>query len=309
MADLRFDGRVAIVTGAGGRPGLGRAYARLLASRGARVVVNDIGADPDARGRSDNAAADAVVKEILDDGGEAVADTHSVAEEDSALAVVQTAIDAFGRVDILVNNAGMCIFADVDQMTPADVRLHVDVHLLGTTWMCRAAWPHMRSAGYGRIVNITSWAMNGMRQLTAYGAAKGGIFAFTRSLAIEGATHGIRCNSLGPFAATRMNAVSLREDSAFLQWTMTQPAELVAPVVAFLCHEDCPVNGESFIALGGTVQRVFLSRTAGYTDPALTIESVRDNFDAVMDPGGAAISLIDAPGEEFDVGARPYASG
>src|SRR5262249_19530081 len=212
---MRFDRRVAIVTGAGGNPSLGRAYARLLALRGARVVVNDVGSGVGLPGCSDNAAAEAVVKEILDDGGEAVANTNSVATEASAKAVVQTAIDAFGRVDILVNNAGVCIFAPLDEISADDIRLTVDVHVLGTIWMSRAVWPHMRAARYGRIVNITSGAMNGLRLLTVYGAAKGGIFSFTRTLAIEGADHNIRANSLSPAAGTRMANTTLREDSAF----------------------------------------------------------------------------------------------
>jgi short-subunit dehydrogenase len=164
----------------------------------------------------------------------------------------------------------------------------------------------MREAGYGRIVNITSWAMNGMRQLTVYGAAKGGVFSLTRSLAIEGAEHNIKCNSLSPSAATRMNVVTLREDSDLLKWMMTQPAELVAPAVAFLAHEDCPVNGESLAAVGGNVRRVFLSQTEGYTNSELTLETVRDNFDKVMDPTRSRIEVIPEPGEEIDAGARPY---
>jgi NAD(P)-dependent dehydrogenase (short-subunit alcohol dehydrogenase family) len=305
---MRFDGRVAIVTGAGGNPSLGRAYARLLAARGARVVVNDIGSGAALPGCSDNAAAETVVKEILDEGGEAVADTNSVATEQSAVAVVDTALEAFGRVDILVNNAGVCIFAPVDEISADDIRLTLDVHVLGTIWMSRAVWPHMRAARYGRIVNITSGAMNGLRLLTVYGSAKGGIFSFTRTLAIEGSDHNIRANSLSPAAGTRMASTALREDSAFLKFMLSRPPELVAPAVAFLAHEDCPVNGENFTAGGGEMTRVFLSHTAGYTHDAPTIESIRDNFATIMDPSGAKINVIPTLGNEVDVGAKPYGS-
>ena len=306
MDELRFDGRVAIVTGAGGNPSLGRAYARLLASRGARLVVNDIGSGAALPGCSDNAAAETVVKEILDEGGEAVADTNSVAEEAGANAVVQTALDAFGQVDILVNNAGVCIFAPVDQISAADIHTTIDVHVLGTIWMSRAVWPHMVAARYGRIVNITSAAMNGLRLLTVYGAAKGGIFGFTRTLAIEGADHNIRANTVNPAAGTRMANTTLREDSAFLKHMLSNPPELVAPAVALLAHEDCPVNGECIAAGGGQFNRVFLSHTVGYADEKPTIESLLANFDTVMDTSGAAMNLIPRPGEEVDVGAKPY---
>jgi NAD(P)-dependent dehydrogenase (short-subunit alcohol dehydrogenase family) len=247
-----------------------------------------------------------VVKEILDEGGEAVADTNSVATEASAKAVVQTALDAFGRVDVLVNNAGVCIFAPFDEMTADDIRITLDVHILGTIWMSRAAWPHMVAANYGRIVNITSGAMNGLRLLTVYGAAKGAIFSFTRTLAIEGADHNIRANSLSPAAGTRMANTTLREDSAFLQFMLSRPPELVAPAVAFLAHEDCPVNGENIGAGGGQITRVFLSHTTGYTDPSPTIESIRDNFPAIMDITGAELNVIPTAGNEVDVGAKPY---
>ncbi|MEE3754314.1 SDR family NAD(P)-dependent oxidoreductase [Mycobacterium intracellulare] len=151
MTELRFDGRVAIVTGAGGQePSLGRSHAKLLAQRGAKVVVNDLGVGPDGRNVL-RANAEQVADEICAAGGEAVADLHSVADEDGARRVVQTALDVWGRVDILVNNAGVCFMAHFDEISDADLRNVIDVHLMGTVWMCRAAWPHMRDAGYGRM--------------------------------------------------------------------------------------------------------------------------------------------------------------
>jgi NAD(P)-dependent dehydrogenase (short-subunit alcohol dehydrogenase family) len=185
MSELRFDGEVAIVTGAGSNPSLGRSYALALAARGAKVVVNDLGVGPDGTGRL-AAKAESVAKEIVDAGGEAIADTHSVAEEDSARAIVQTALDAWGRVDILVNNAGVAILAEFGEISSTDLRRVLDVHLYGNVWMCRAVWPQMREAGYGRIINITSGALGGIRYTTIYGAAKGGILSLTRGLAVEG---------------------------------------------------------------------------------------------------------------------------
>src|SRR4051812_33526238 len=171
---LRFDGRVAIVTGAGGqKPGLGETYARHLAARGAKVVVNDLGVGP-VGGGAIPSNAQTVVDEINANGGEAIADMHSVADPASARAVVQTALDAWGRIDILVNNAGVVFFASFDEISETDVRAIVDSHLYGNIWMARAAWPHMKQAGYGRIVNISSDAIYGFPYLTLYSAAKAG---------------------------------------------------------------------------------------------------------------------------------------
>jgi NAD(P)-dependent dehydrogenase (short-subunit alcohol dehydrogenase family) len=177
---LRFDERVAIVTGAGGNPGLGRSYALALAERGARVVVNDVGGGPDGRGIAP-VDPQKVVDEIVALGGEAVADRNSVAEVDSARAIVQTALDAWGRVDILINNAGVNIPALFSEIDSRDIERTIAVHLLGTIWMCRAAWPAMSGQGYGRIVNISSGTALGQRYLAVYGAAKGGVLGLTRS--------------------------------------------------------------------------------------------------------------------------------
>jgi NAD(P)-dependent dehydrogenase (short-subunit alcohol dehydrogenase family) len=278
MSELRFDGRVAIVTGAGGRPSLGRAYAHLLAERGAKVVVNDLGVGPDGHGR-ERAHADLVAKEIVDAGGEAVADTNSVAEEESAQAVVRTALDAFGRVDILVNNAGVAILAEFSEITSGDLRTVINVHLYGNLWMCRAVWPHMSEAGYGRIVNITSGALLGLRYVTIYGAAKGGILALTRGLSVEGANHGIKVNALGPAAATAALTLLSVEEVA----SAAPPAELVAPAVALLAHEDCPVSGAYLESAGGqTIARRYAD-SKGYYDAELTIEKLRDHWGEVVD--------------------------
>jgi NAD(P)-dependent dehydrogenase (short-subunit alcohol dehydrogenase family) len=288
---LRFDGRTAIVTGAGGDPSLGRAHALLLAARGANVVVNDIGRDPETPGYSGSASAAAVAEEIRALGGNAVADVHSVATEDGASAIVQTALDAFGRVDILINNAGISIAAPFDEMSSKDFRRHIDINLMGPIWTCRAAWPHMRSKGYGRIVNITSGALAGCTWLVAYGTSKGGLLSLTRSIAAEGASLGIKVNAVNPGAFTRMVAAQQAPTSPMYRHAKENlPAELVSPVVAFLAHEECPVTGECIEAVGGEVRRIYLAGTRGFTDRNLTPEAVQARWNEVV--AGSAATLI-----------------
>ena len=290
MSEYRFDGRTAIVTGAGGNPGLGRAHAMLLASRGANVVVNDIGAVPESTGYTGSASAEAVATEIVALGGRAVANTDSVATAEGAAALVSTAIEAFGRIDILVNNAAVVHVAKFDEMTVRDYRRHVEVNLLGPIWTTRAAWPHLRAQGYGRIVNIGSGAFGGMAWHSAYGATKGGLFSLTRALAAEGEPLGIRANMVNPFAHTRMMEQTQRETSEILQIARAAlPAGKVSPLVALLAHEDCPVTGETFAATGGRVSRVYLKETVGFTDPGISIESLAASWATVMDEAGATI--------------------
>lgn len=265
MHELRFDGRTAVVTGAGGNPGLGRAYALLLAARGASVVVNDIGELPPALGYPGIASAESVAAEIRALGGRAMADTHSVASEDGAAAIIRTALDAFGSIDILVNNAGICRVVAFEEMTAADFRHSIEVNLMGTVHTCRAAWPHMKAQGYGRIVNVSSGSMAGFAWQTAYAAAKAGIFSFTRALAAEGADHGIRANTIIPAALTRMVLAVQEEGSPWIERAKErlQP-EVVAPAVAFLAHEGCPFTGECLESMGGRVRRVYLAATPGF---------------------------------------------
>jgi NAD(P)-dependent dehydrogenase (short-subunit alcohol dehydrogenase family) len=289
--NLRFDGRTAIVTGAGGKPSLGRAHALLLGARGANVVVNDIGRDPETPGYSGSASAASVAEEIRALGGKAVADTHSVATEDGAAAVVQTALDAFGGVDILVNNAGISIAAPFEEMTSRDFRRHIDINLMGPVWTCRAAWPHMRAKGYGRIVNVTSGALAGFTWLIAYGTSKGGLLSLTRSLAAEGASLGIKVNAINPGAFTRMVAAQQAPTSPMYRHASENlPPELVSPVVAFLAHEKCPATGECIEAVGGEVRRVYLAQTAGFIDRDLSPEMVAARWNEVM--AGSAENLI-----------------
>lgn len=283
MDEFRFDGRTAIVTGAGGNPSLGRAYALLLAGRGASVLVNDIGSDPAMRHYPGDACAETVAAEIRAAGGSAVADTHSVAGPESAEAIVAAAFAAFGRVDILINNAGVSVGAPIDVMTPQDFQRHIDVNLMGTAWMCRAAWPRMKAAGYGRIVNTTSSAMTGFAGQSAYAASKGGVWSLTRALAAEGREFGIQVNAVSPGAFTRLVCAMLEDDSPLLvQSRESLPAELSAPAVAWLAHEACDVTGECVDAVGGAVQRTFMARTAGIADRALTIEAVARRWGEIV---------------------------
>jgi NAD(P)-dependent dehydrogenase (short-subunit alcohol dehydrogenase family) len=308
MSELRFDGRVAVITGAGGNPSIGRAHALLLAARGAKVVVNDIGRDPETPGYEGSASAEAVAEEIRAAGGEAVADSHSVAEEAGCEALIQLALDTYGRIDILINNAGISIPAAFDAMTSRDWRRHVEVNLLGPVWTCRAAWPHFKAAGYGRIVNTCSGAMAGFKMLTAYGASKGGLWSLTRALAAEGAEHGIKANALNPGAWSRMIAAQQHDSSAMVQHARANlPADLVAPVAAFLAHQDCPASGACIEAVGGEARMVYMAQTNGISDPGLTLETVAARWEEIVgDASGAVIEAGAMDPADWDL--RPYAA-
>jgi NAD(P)-dependent dehydrogenase (short-subunit alcohol dehydrogenase family) len=306
MHELRFDGRTAVVTGAGGNPSLGRAHALLLAERGANVVVNDIGQLPPALDYPGVASAEAVVAEIRSLGGNAVADTNSVASEEGAAAIIKTALDAFGGVDILINNAGICRVVSFEEMTPTDFRQSIEVNLMGTVWTCRAAWQHMKAKGYGRIVNTSSGSMTGLVWQTAYAAAKAGVFSFTRSLAAEGAEYGIKANVIMPGALTRMVFAVQADTSPFIsQARASMPPEIVSPAVAFLAHESCPFTGECIESMGGHVSRMYLARTPGFTDQGMTIETVAERWQEAMAGTDKGISRYDeADPREWHI--KPY---
>lgn len=308
MEQLRFDGQTAVVTGAGGNPSLGRAHALLLGSRGANVVVNDIGRDPEARHYPGAASAEAVAQEIRDAGGRAVASTASVTTLAGAEAIVATAQDAFGRVDILVNNAGMSVGAPFDQISERDIQRHVDINLMGSIWCARAVWPHMKAQGYGRIINITSSSMTGFANQVAYAASKGGAWSLTRSLAAEGQAHGIKVNAVSPGGYTRLVISTLEEDSPLLAHSKEHlPPELSSPAVAFLAHESCPVTGECIDAVGGQVQRCYIARTGGFDQRDHTIETIVERWHEVMDTSAAEVVGLAAM-DTSDWKLRQYAA-
>jgi NAD(P)-dependent dehydrogenase (short-subunit alcohol dehydrogenase family) len=288
MDELRFDGKVAVVTGAGG--GIGAGEARLLAARGARVVVNDWGRGFSADLADDGGALD-VVTEICDAGGEAVVDAHDVGTADGAGAIIERALGEWGRIDILVNNAGAARLAESPgAMTDDGIDLAVRTHLLGTIWACRRAWPEMAAQGGGRIVNTASATMLGVVNSWDYPAAKGGVFGFSRSLAVTGKPFGIRVNTIMPMAYTRpMHDYPNEEVRTWMASAF--PASAVAPLVAYLAHDDVPCTGECFAVGAGRAARVAVVAAQGYqgADPAVTTEEFRDHWDEVMDLSDAAL--------------------
>jgi NAD(P)-dependent dehydrogenase (short-subunit alcohol dehydrogenase family) len=265
---LRFDGRVAIVTGAGA--GLGRAHALLLAGRGAAVVVNDVDAD----------GAATVVAGIVQAGGTAVADSNTVATPAGGEALVGRAVEAFGHVDIVVNNAGIVLDRSFPKTTPDVLDPVLDVHLRGAFHVTRPAWPLMRDAGYGRVVNTTSASglYGGIGQ-TNYAAAKMGLVGLTRALALEGARHGITANAVAPLASTAMT------EGVFGRHADRFDPTLVAPVVAWLAHETCMLTGEILTAGAGRVARVVIAETSGYVSETLTVEEVADHRELLFSDG------------------------
>jgi NAD(P)-dependent dehydrogenase (short-subunit alcohol dehydrogenase family) len=278
---LGFDGKVAIITGAGG--GLGRQHAILMASRGALVVVNDLGGSVDGTG-SDKGAADKVVDEIVALGGEAVADTNSVATAEGGEAIIKTALDAFGTVDIVINNAGILRDKAFHNMDESLVDPVFDVHLKGAFNVTGPAFRVMREKGYGRIISTSSAAgIFGNFGQANYGAAKMGLVGFTRVLAVEGARFNIAANAIAPIALTRMTEDLLGDLGQKLQ------PDYVAPLVTFLAHESCDATGRVFSVGGGRVAEVFIGECQGFTDPELSPESVRDNWSTICDREGYAV--------------------
>ena len=296
MGELRFDGRVAVVTGAG--RGIGRAHALLLASKGARVVVGDLGCEIDGSGASTEPADD-VVREIEANGGEAVASNASVADEQGAASIVAAALDAFGRIDVVVNNAGIFHPAPFGELTCGQFRAMIEVHYLGTLFVAKAAWSHMVAAGYGRIVNTTSESILGVPLLSSYGAAKGAIFALTRNLAVEGAPSGIRANCLAPQAGTRMalaHGAAMSMPTEMLEQGMaTMPPEMNAPAAAFLAHESCALNGEVLHVVPGRISRLVMVDTRGFSKDGITAEDIAAHLDEIMDPTEASVSVVGGP--------------
>jgi NAD(P)-dependent dehydrogenase (short-subunit alcohol dehydrogenase family) len=266
MTDLRFDGRVAVITG-GGR-GLGAAYALLLAKQGCKVVVNDLGA-PIKGDSADASIAQQLVDEIVAAGGEAVADTNSVATPESGATIVQTALDTWGRIDVLIHNAGNVRYGTIRDISYEDFKSVVDVHLMGAFHVVKAAHPVMCDAGYGRIVLTSSiGGIYGNNRCVNYGISKSGMIGLNNIAALEGEDFDVKSNIIVPNAVTRM-----AEGLDISQYPPLGP-ELVAPAVAWMAHENCSISGEMITAGGGRISRAFIAETRGVYRPEWTIAEV-----------------------------------
>jgi len=280
MADIRFDGKVAIVTGAGG--GLGRQHALELARRGAKVVVNDLGGSVDGSGGS-SAAADAVVAEIKALGGEAIANGSSVTDDAGVALMVQQAMDTWGRIDILIANAGILRDKSFSKMDMSDFELVMNVHVLGTVKPVKAVWEIMKAQNYGRIVVTTSsTGLYGNFGQANYGAAKLALVGFMNTLKIEGQKNNIHINAISPVAATRMTEGLMPPEIL----AKLNP-EYVTPGVVFLASEDAP-TGVTLTAGAGAFAMARIYETEGVYlgDGGLSVEEVRDNWDKISDPAG-----------------------
>jgi NAD(P)-dependent dehydrogenase (short-subunit alcohol dehydrogenase family) len=289
MADIGYDGQVAIITGSGG--GLGREHALELARRGARIVVNDLGGSVSGEGHEEG-PAHKTAKEINDLGGIAVADTNSVATPEGGQAIVQTAVDEFGTVDIVINNAGILRDKTFHNMTPELLNPVIDVHLRGAFFVTQPAYVIMREKGYGRIVNTSSNSgILGNFGQSNYGAAKMGLVGFTRVLANEGRKHNIKANAIAPVAKTRMT------EELFGAAGDPLDPKLVTPVVAWLASSEVDVTGEVFSVAGGLVARFFIGLTPGYYNPELTVEDVRDHWTEIRDEEGYTVP--EGPNDEL----------
>ncbi len=286
MPELGFDHRVAVITGAG--RGLGRAYALLLASRGASVVVNDTGGSLKGEG-VDASPAQEVAREIASAGGDAVPSTESVSTPEGGNAIIQTALDHYGRVDILIHNAGIVRAAPLKEMTQEDFDAVLNVHLRGAFHVVRPAFIHMCKAGYGRVVLTSSiGGLYGNQCQANYGVAKAGIIGLSNVVALEGAAQGVKCNVIVPAAVTRM-AEGL-DTSAY----PPMAPEMVAPVVAWLAHESCSISGEMLISIAGRVAKAFIAETRGVYRPVWSIEDVAAHIDAIRNTDAPFIAAGDA---------------
>ena len=299
MSELRFDGKSVIVTG-GGR-GFGRCHALLLASRGARVVVADYGVDLDGSGSSPE-PAEQVAKEITGAGGEAVACFANVADQGGAAAIVKQALDAFGGLDVVVNNAGIYAGNWFDDVGAEQFRRMVDYHYLGTVNVCREAWPHLKAADHGCIVNTSSEAIIGhIPKSPDYAGAKGAVNSFTKALALNGKLFGIRVNAVAPRGNTRMSTPEIlahcydRPAEEFKNEFFEQMRpEFVSPAVAFLAHDSCPLTGEVIVCGGLIAMRLVYMETKGLTfTDNVTPEDLANNLDQLMDTTDAQVMTID----------------
>jgi len=275
MSALRFDNRVAVITGAG--RGLGRAYAELLASLGAKVVVNDLGGSLQGEG-ADIGPAQEAVNAIKAAGGEAVANADSVATPEGGKAIIQSALDHYGRIDILIHNAGNVRRAPLTEMSYEDFEAVLDVHLRGAFHVVRPAFPLMCQQKYGRIVLTTSVSgLYGNKLVANYATSKTGMIGLCNVAGLEGEEHNVKCNLIAPGAVTRM-----AEGLDTSKYPPMGP-ELVAPLVAWMCHEQCTLNAEILSAMAGRLSRLWLGETEGVYRPSWTIDEVGAHMDAIRD--------------------------
>lgn len=273
MSEMRFDDRVAVITGAG--RGLGRAYALLLASRGARVVVNDPGGG--LKGDDTDAGpAQEVVREIRAAGGEAIACTESVATPEGGKAIIDAALAHYGGIDILIHNAGNVRPGSLKEMSYEDFDAVLDVHLRGAFHVVRPAFPLMCEAGYGRIVLTSSiGGLYGNHNVVNYGMSKAGMIGLSNVAALEGEAEGVKCNIIVPGAVTRM------AEGIDISAYPPMGAELVAPVVGWLAHDSCSITGEMLISIAGRVAKAFIGETRGVYRGTWSIEDVGEQMDAI----------------------------
>jgi NAD(P)-dependent dehydrogenase (short-subunit alcohol dehydrogenase family) len=289
MEELRFDGRVAIVTGAG--RGIGQAHARLLAARGARVVVNDVGVAMDGAG-SDDGLARQTVDAIRADGGSAESDSSDIASTDGVQNLVDRTLSNFGRIDVLINNAGIYTVDQFPAMEAGELARQLNVHVCGGFLLAQACWNVMTEQGYGRMVFTTSTGALGSEYLTAYGVAKAGVFGLARALASVAASGAwdIKVNAVAPMAFTRMMAARNLNGADPDPDPARHPA-LVSPLVAWLAHERCPVNGETIIGGMRRYSRLFMAESQGYvhTDLAVTPEVIAEHWESIFDPAQSEV--------------------
>jgi NAD(P)-dependent dehydrogenase (short-subunit alcohol dehydrogenase family) len=283
MAQGRFEGKVAIITGAA--RGLGRSHARLLADGGAKVLLNDLGGDPHGGGGSSEPVAE-TVEEIVGAGGDAVGDVHDIVTDGAA--VVDAALDRWGRVDIVINNAGISGGGPIDQITPADYDRMIDVHYRGAVSVLRAAWPAFRANGYGRVVNTSSGSVFGVPWTSAYISAKAALIGLTRALALDGKSHGIMVNAIMPIAWTRLTKQV--PDGSFRSFLASRfDPDLVAPFVGSLVCDDVPCTGEVFSVGGGIAARVFLGMARGFRSDQPSVDDYLAHFDDICNLDGFLI--------------------
>jgi NAD(P)-dependent dehydrogenase (short-subunit alcohol dehydrogenase family) len=275
MSELRFDNRVAVITGAG--RGLGREYALLLASKGAKVIVNDVGAELNGEGL-DAGPAEQVVREIKAAGGHAVACTDSVATPEGGKAIIAAALDHYGRIDILIPNAGNLRYGSMKEISHEDFAAVLDVHLWGAFNVVRPAFPLMCKERYGRIVLTSSISglYANLRGVANYAMSKTSMIGLCNALALEGAPDGVKCNIIAPGSVTRMAGAVDQTN-----YPDTMGPEMVAPAVGWLCHESCSITGEILTSIAGRIAKMFIAESPGVYSRSWTIDQVGEQIDAI----------------------------